>query len=78
MSKGRFITVEGIEGAGKSTHLTAIRDLIQSAGHTVLLTREPGGTPLGEGIRQLLLRPRQRPMQPAGSVMCLKSWFLPR
>ena len=71
MSKGRFITVEGIEGAGKSTHLTAIRDLIQSAGHTVLLTREPGGTPLGEGIRQLLLRPDLGPMSPDTELLLL-------
>ena len=71
MSKGRFITVEGIEGAGKSTHLTAIRDLIQSAGHTVLLTREPGGTPLGEGIRQLLLRPDLGPMSPEAELLLL-------
>lgn len=71
MSKGRFITVEGIEGAGKSTHLAAIRDLLQAAGHTVVLTREPGGTPLGEGIRQLLLRPDLGPMSPDTELLLL-------
>lgn len=71
MSKGRFITVEGIEGAGKSTHLAAIHDLLQEAGHTVVLTREPGGTPLGEGIRQLLLRPDLGPMSPDTELLLL-------
>ncbi len=54
-SKGRFITVEGGEGAGKSTNLELIKELLEAAGHPVLFTREPGGTPLGEEIRSLLL-----------------------
>ncbi|MCF6354044.1 MAG: dTMP kinase [Candidatus Polarisedimenticolaceae bacterium] len=54
-SKGRFITVEGGEGAGKSTNLELIKELLETAGHPVLFTREPGGTPLGEEIRTLLL-----------------------
>jgi dTMP kinase len=54
---GRFITVEGIEGVGKSTNLAFIAEELRRAGHAVLLTREPGGTPLGEGIRELLLQP---------------------
>lgn len=54
---GRFITVEGIEGVGKSTNLAFIAEQLRRAGHSVLLTREPGGTPLGEGIRELLLQP---------------------
>jgi len=53
--KGRFITVEGVEGAGKSTNLDLIRQLLEVSGHKVVFTREPGGTPLGEEIRQLLL-----------------------
>ncbi|OQX47461.1 MAG: dTMP kinase, partial [Candidatus Sedimenticola endophacoides] len=52
---GRFITVEGGEGAGKSINLDYIRSLIEAAGHPVLFTREPGGTPLGEEVRELLL-----------------------
>jgi len=53
--RGRFITVEGIEGAGKTTCLAFIRDLLSEAGKEVELTREPGGTELGEEIRALLL-----------------------
>lgn len=55
--RGRFITVEGVEGVGKSTNIAFIADLITAAGHRVQLTREPGGTALGEEIRALLLRP---------------------
>lgn len=54
-AKGRFITVEGGEGAGKSSNLAFIQSLIETAGKQVLFTREPGGTPLGEAIRELLL-----------------------
>ena len=53
--KGLLITLEGIEGAGKSSHIQFIAEQIQQAGRDVLLTREPGGTKLGEGIRDLLL-----------------------
>jgi dTMP kinase len=53
--RGRFITVEGGEGAGKSSNLDFIRGLLESAGKQVLFTREPGGTPLGEAVRELLL-----------------------
>ena len=55
MPKGRFITVEGIEGAGKSSNLELVRTLLQNSGHRVRMTREPGGTELGEALRQLLL-----------------------
>jgi dTMP kinase len=54
-ARGRFITVEGGEGAGKSSNLTYIQALLEAAGKQVLFTREPGGTPLGEAIRELLL-----------------------
>lgn len=60
--KGRFITVEGGEGAGKSSNLNFIRHLLEAAGKTVVFTREPGGTPLGEEIRQLLLGHRHTGM----------------
>jgi dTMP kinase len=53
--RGRFITVEGGEGAGKSSNLAFIQSLLETAGKQVLFTREPGGTPLGESIRELLL-----------------------
>ena len=59
MQKGKFITFEGIDGGGKSTHLSWIADYLRSQGISVLTTREPGGTQLGEHIRDLLLDHRQ-------------------
>jgi dTMP kinase len=53
--QGRFITLEGVEGAGKSTALALVREAVEAAGHTAVVTREPGGTPLGEALRELLL-----------------------
>ena len=55
--KGSFITVEGIEGVGKTTNIDFIHQQLLSAGKEVVLTREPGGTPLGEAVRGLLLDP---------------------
>ena len=55
--KGKVITVEGIEGVGKTTNIDFIHQQLQAAGRDVVLTREPGGTPLGEAIRGLLLDP---------------------
>jgi dTMP kinase len=52
---GRFITFEGIDGAGKSTHIGFVTDLLKDAGKTVVSTREPGGTSVGEKLRDLLL-----------------------
>jgi dTMP kinase len=52
---GRFITFEGIDGAGKSTHIGFVTDLLKDAGKTVVSTREPGGTAVGEKLRDLLL-----------------------
>jgi len=57
IAKGRFITLEGGEGAGKSTSLEYLYTRLQAAGVKVLQTREPGGTPLGEKVRDLLLNP---------------------
>jgi dTMP kinase len=53
--RGRFITFEGIDGAGKSTHIGYVTALLEGAGKTVVSTREPGGTPLGEKVRDLVL-----------------------
>ena len=53
--RGKFITLEGIDGAGKSTHLARLVELLEERGKTVVQTREPGGTPLGEKLRELLL-----------------------
>lgn len=58
-SKGRFITLEGIDGAGKSTQLLWLTEFLQQQGQEVLVTREPGGTPLGEKLRELLLDNQQ-------------------
>jgi len=55
MTDGKFITLEGIEGAGKSSCMLVIEELLKKAGHAVLVTREPGGTSLGEDLRELLL-----------------------
>lgn len=56
--RGEFITVEGVEGAGKSTQLAYIESCLRQAGKPLVVTREPGGTPLGEEIREILLQPR--------------------
>jgi len=55
MSTGLFISFEGIDGAGKSTHIDALAAALRAAGRTVVLTREPGGTPLAEKLRALAL-----------------------
>lgn len=59
MSYGFFITVEGGEGAGKSTMLAFVRDWLARAGREVVVTREPGGTALGERVRDILLHARE-------------------
>ena len=51
----KFITFEGVDGAGKSTHLAWFADVLRQRGHDVIVTREPGGTPLGEQLREILL-----------------------
>jgi dTMP kinase len=55
MNKAKFITFEGVDGAGKSTHLAWFADTLRQRGLDVLVTREPGGTPLGERLREILL-----------------------
>jgi dTMP kinase len=55
VARGKFLTLEGLDGAGKTTHLTWLVDTLRGRGHTVVQTREPGGTPLGEKLRALLL-----------------------
>jgi dTMP kinase len=61
MKRGQFITFEGIDGAGKSTQIAFLADHLRAQGHTVQVTREPGGTPLGESLRTLILN---QPMDP--------------
>lgn len=53
--RGRFITLEGVDGAGKSSYIPVLAERIRGRGHEVVLTREPGGTPLAERLRELLL-----------------------
>ncbi len=63
-----MISVEGIDGAGKSTHLPWLVELVARAGHDVWSTREPGGTPLGENLRDLLLN---EPMAPLAETLLM-------
>lgn len=62
MTRGCFITVEGTEGVGKTTNLDFIQSCLERQGIDVVRTREPGGTPLAEDIRELLLSPREEPV----------------
>ncbi len=59
--RGKFITLEGMDGAGKSTHIPTIIAALESAGHRVVSTREPGGTSLGEHLREILLHEAMHP-----------------
>lgn len=61
-TQGLFVTFEGIDGAGKSTHIAGLADAFRSAGRTVTLTREPGGTPLAEKLRALVLNDPMDPL----------------
>lgn len=65
MTTGLFISFEGIDGAGKSSHITALADAFTASGKTVTLTREPGGTPLGERLREMILHDAMDPLTEA-------------
>jgi dTMP kinase len=67
---GKFITLEGMDGAGKSTQLQRIEKVLLGKGKTVVATREPGGTPLGEKLRELLLNTDQ-PMHPETEALLM-------
>ncbi|WP_018935489.1 dTMP kinase [Thioalkalivibrio sp. ALJ24] len=69
--RGRFLTLEGIEGAGKSTQMEALVAEVEGAGHRVRTTREPGGTGLGERLRGLLLDPDLPPMIPEVELLLM-------
>lgn len=68
---GKFISVEGIEGAGKSTQISFIRDFLETRGKRVVVSREPGGTELGEQIRNLLLAPREDGMSEDAELLLM-------
>ena len=67
--KGRFITLEGGEGSGKTTQAALLARALNGAGYDCLLTREPGGTPAGEDIRHLLVAPRSSPLDPVSQTL---------
>ncbi|CAK0753907.1 Thymidylate kinase [Gammaproteobacteria bacterium] len=71
VTRGRFITVEGIEGSGKTTLLTHLQRLFETAGCRVIVTREPGGTKLGEEVRGLLLGHREDGMAVDAELLLL-------
>lgn len=68
MNQAKFITFEGVDGAGKSTHLQWFADTLRQRGLEVLVTREPGGTPLGERLREILLN---QPMHAGTEVLLM-------
>lgn len=68
MSSGTFISFEGIDGAGKSTHIARVAELFRQVGRAVVLTREPGGTPLSEKLRELVLH---EPMDPLTEALLM-------
>lgn len=71
MKQGRFITIEGGEGVGKSTQLAALREWLTARIDDVVFTREPGGTPRAEKIRELLLAATDEPMPPTAELLLM-------
>ena len=68
-SKGLFISFEGVEGAGKSTHLRMLAQALKAEGHEVLTTAEPGGTPISQCIREVLLDTAHVAMRPVTELL---------
>ena len=67
-ARGKFITLEGVDGAGKSTHIEFVADAVRAGGGHVIVTREPGGTDIAEALREAILR---HPMQPVTETLLL-------
>ena len=68
---GRFLTIEGIEGVGKTTQVARLSHYLAERGIDHVVTREPGGTPLAEKIRDLVLRPREETLPPAAELLLM-------
>ena len=66
---GLFVTFEGVEGSGKSTHVRHLARALRATGYEVVETREPGGTPLGQALRDLLLAPTSTPPEPLTELL---------
>ena len=71
MEDGKFITIEGIEGVGKSTHMDRLVGHIEANGHKVLTSREPGGTPTGEMIRDIVLGHSEEPIPDIAELLLM-------
>ena len=71
LKRGKFITIEGIEGVGKSTNMRVLVERLVSAGQQVLTTREPGGTPLAEDIRDILKDRHEEPMPEIAELLLM-------
>lgn len=71
MLRGKFITIEGIEGVGKSTNIDTLVKRIEAAGHKVLKTREPGGTPYAEDIRDILMNRSEEPLPEIAELLLM-------
>ncbi len=69
--RGKFITVEGQDGAGKTTNLERIESIVRSSGYDVLRTREPGGTPLGDEVRRLVLHRGDLRIDPVAELLLI-------
>ena len=67
--KGVFVTFEGIEGSGKSTQIGLLADYLTASGRPVTLTREPGGTPIGDQVRKILLDPASKGLDPVAELL---------
>ncbi|MAC34843.1 MAG: dTMP kinase [Haliea sp.] len=70
-TRGLFITVEGVEGVGKSTNMAFLERRLRACGVDLVVTREPGGTPLGEDLRQVLLSPREEPVASLAELLMI-------
>lgn len=67
--KGLFIVMEGLDGSGKTTQINLLKEYLEEAGYECLITREPGGTVIGEEVRQLILNPEHKEMSPVTEML---------